>query len=236
MLHVVKVLKHVIDRVYIWIRTRHAVVVRAIVFKHKSANNPLVKVSFVLRINKFSFFFSFFLVCQLGPYVAATDCSKTCGNGTQAMNRTCLNIADTSSSVPTTCSNPSICGTYNASTRNCNPDVCISKYFHWQTMRIEVMKLNILVCTWSAWANSRCSVTCGTGTYTRQRFCQDQFSNNCTNCTPNSDTVGTRPCYYPNCTSRIWWHNFLAKQKSFCFVLGRRRRSVIEWFSSWFEA
>lgn len=136
-------------------------------------------------------------VCQLGPFVPATECSKTCGNGTQTMNRTCLNIADTSSSVPTTCSNPSTCGTYNSSVRNCNPDVCI-------------------ICTWSVWANSRCSATCGTGVYTRQRFCQDQFSNNCTNCTPNSDTIGTRPCFYPSCT-------------------GRRRRSVMEWFTSWFD-
>jgi hypothetical protein len=72
--------------------------------------------------------FFLYLACQLGPYVPATDCTKTCGNGTQQLNRTCYNIAITSSSVPQPCSNTSLCDTYNISTGSCNTDVCISKY------------------------------------------------------------------------------------------------------------
>lgn len=59
-----------------------------------------------------------------------------------------------------------------------------------------------LVCTWSSWVNGRCSVTCGTGSYIRQRFCLDQYSRNCTGCAANSDINGTRPCFYPSCTSK----------------------------------
>jgi hypothetical protein len=61
--------------------------------------------------------------------------------------------------------------------------------------------VSVLVCLWSTWANGGCSVTCGTGTYVRQRFCYDQFAANCTNCTANNDTVGTRPCFFPSCTT-----------------------------------
>ena len=66
----------------------------------------------------------------------------------------------------------------------------------------------LLACMWSAWVNGRCSVTCGTGSYTRQRTCLDQFSGICSSCnitnstTINATTInGTRPCYYPDCTS-----------------------------------
>lgn len=67
------------------------------------------------------------LVCEFSPYLPATACTKTCGNGTWLLNQTCWNIADTSSSIPTTCSNTSACGTYTVRSETCNPDVCISK-------------------------------------------------------------------------------------------------------------
>ncbi|CAF4459890.1 unnamed protein product, partial [Rotaria sp. Silwood2] len=137
-------------------------------------------------------------VCQLGPYVPATECSQTCGNGTQALNRTCYNIAASSSSVPQLCSVAGLCDTNITTVGTCNPDECI-------------------ICTWSTWVNGRCSITCGTGSYVRQRFCIDQYARNCTTCTPNSDVSGTRPCFYPSCTT------------------GRRRRSVMSWLSSWFD-
>jgi len=59
----------------------------------------------------------------------------------------------------------------------------------------------ILVCLWSSWVNGRCSVTCGTGSYVRQRYCLDQFSRNCTTCAASTDINGTRPCFYPSCTT-----------------------------------
>ncbi|CAF1679281.1 unnamed protein product [Rotaria magnacalcarata] len=122
-------------------------------------------------------------VCQPGPYEPATQCSKTCGNGTQTLNRTCLNIASASSSIPQTCSNVSQCGTNTSTVGTCNPDVCI-------------------ICNWSTWANGPCSVTCGTGSYIRTTNCIDQFFRNCTTCTNNTGTINSRPCFYPSCTGR----------------------------------
>lgn len=75
----------------------------------------------------FHYFLFFVLACQLGPYVPATDCTKSCGNGTQQLNRTCYNIAISSSSVPQTCSSPSQCDSYNTTTGLCNMNECISK-------------------------------------------------------------------------------------------------------------
>jgi acetyl-CoA acetyltransferase len=71
---------------------------------------------------------NFSLACQLGPSVPATDCSQTCGNGTQLLNRTCYNIAASSYSVPQLCSNTSKCPTNTTSVGQCNPNVCLSKY------------------------------------------------------------------------------------------------------------
>jgi hypothetical protein len=61
----------------------------------------------------------------------------------------------------------------------------------------------ILVCTWSAWVNGQCTVTCGTGSYVRQRYCLDQFGNGCSACNASNPINGTRPCFYPSCTTGI---------------------------------
>jgi len=73
-------------------------------------------------------FFLFFLECQLGPFTPVTTCTKTCGSGTQELNRTCYNIADSTTSVPQLCSNTSLCDEYSIETGACNTQVCISKY------------------------------------------------------------------------------------------------------------
>ncbi|CAF3694379.1 unnamed protein product [Adineta steineri] len=54
-------------------------------------------------------------------------------------------------------------------------------------------------CTWSAWDNGSCSVTCGTGVYSRHRVCLDANHGVCNTCGQNSTMTGTRPCFYPNC-------------------------------------
>lgn len=67
------------------------------------------------------------LACRLGPYVPASECSRTCGNGTQVFNQTCFNIADSSVSIPQVCSNTGFCSATSPINRTCNPDECISK-------------------------------------------------------------------------------------------------------------
>ncbi len=67
-------------------------------------------------------------MCELGPYTPATDCTKTCGNGTQLLNQTCYNVADSSTSIPQLCSNTDSCAATSPVTGSCNTDVCIGKY------------------------------------------------------------------------------------------------------------
>ncbi|UJR31957.1 hypothetical protein I4U23_019430 [Adineta vaga] len=143
-------------------------------------------------------------VCEFGPFVPATTCTRTCGNGTQIVNRTCYNIASSDDSIPTLCSNSSACGIFTNTTVLCNTNVCN-------------------VCSWSSWVNGQCSQTCGTGSYFRQRFCIDGQGAACSNCEANPSTNGTRPCYYPSCTTAL------------SLTVGRRRRSIVDWLSSWFE-
>jgi hypothetical protein len=99
-----------------------------VILKHKYVNNHLVKVWKKRLKRKIKNKDYFFLACELGPYVPATDCTKTCGNGTQLLNRTCYNVAATSSSVPVLCSNTTLCNNNTVASGSCNPDVCISKY------------------------------------------------------------------------------------------------------------
>ncbi|CAF1159691.1 unnamed protein product [Adineta steineri] len=51
-------------------------------------------------------------------------------------------------------------------------------------------------CTWSAWDNGSCSVTCGTGVYSRHRVCLDANHGVCNTCGQNSTMTG--------CTWSAW--------------------------------
>lgn len=170
------------------------------VLKHRSVNKNLVKVRTKNTLRKI--ISNSLLACRLGPYVPASECSRTCGNGTQVFNQTCFNIADPSISVPQVCSNTALCGATSAQNRTCNPDVCISKCLKKKDYRKREINCLVIVCSWSAWVNGRCSVTCGTGAYIRTRSCIDQFARPCSTCPPNPDTNGTRPCFLPSCTGK----------------------------------
>ncbi|CAF3985396.1 unnamed protein product [Rotaria magnacalcarata] len=61
---------------------------------------------------------------------------------------------------------------------------------------------NILDYTWSGWVNGPCSVTCGTGNYSRQLLCINQFGSICSSCAPNNAIPESRPCFYPSYSAK----------------------------------
>ncbi|KAK3722620.1 hypothetical protein RRG08_053738 [Elysia crispata] len=84
---------------------------------------------------------------QWSTWDAWSECSDTCGGGTQFRERTCTDPAPSNGGKP--------CDGRYAQHRNCNEQPCGKEYGQWMG--------------WRSW--SKCNKSCGTGLQFRDRFC-----------------------------------------------------------------
>ncbi|XP_057313086.1 SCO-spondin-like isoform X2 [Hydractinia symbiolongicarpus] len=90
-----------------------------------------------------------------GNWTEYSPCSVTCGNGTKNKNRSCDNPAPAHGGYPCTLTNGSM-GLFEMKFMSCEDEVCPVNG------------------SWSEWSNATmCSKSCGNGTYTRERFCNN---------------------------------------------------------------
>ncbi|XP_057313082.1 SCO-spondin-like isoform X2 [Hydractinia symbiolongicarpus] len=90
-----------------------------------------------------------------GNWREYSPCSVTCGNGTKNKNRSCDNPAPAYGGYPCTLTNGSM-GLFETKFMSCQDEVCPVNG------------------SWSEWSSATmCSKSCGNGTYTRERFCNN---------------------------------------------------------------
>ena len=102
------------------------------------------------------------------PWSAPSPCSVTCGGGTQTQTRAC--------DSPVPANGGANCPGSSTQSNTCNTDACpavpgkadLLECQHFDTSMFSVNG------NWGPWgAYSACSVTCGGGTHTRSRSCND---------------------------------------------------------------
>ncbi|XP_066915971.1 coadhesin-like [Clytia hemisphaerica] len=132
-------------------------------------------------------------ICDKGPcpvnglwsqWEAWSSCSVTCGQGNQTRQRFCDN--------PTPAHGGNNCNGNSDEIQSCNEDPC---------------PVNGLWSDWAAW--SSCNVTCGEGSQTRQRFCDNPTpAHGGNNCTGDSDEILS--CYEDPCPVNGSWNQWEA--------------------------
>jgi hypothetical protein len=120
--------------------------------------------------------------CVPGAWSSWSNCTATCGGGSQTRSRTITEPAVNGGS----------CDIQTTETRNCNTEAC------------PVPK-NCVPSAWSSWSN--CTATCGVGRQTRSRLILEPASNGgtCNLETTETQDCNTQACPVPkNCVPGEW--------------------------------
>ncbi|XP_062609191.1 uncharacterized protein LOC134270936 isoform X2 [Saccostrea cucullata] len=124
-----------------------------------------------------------------------SECSLTCGTGIKERTRSCTNPAPENEGLQ--------CNGSGSETAPCNSGQCIElTTFSSTTSRSPAMTstpdLNPVNGGWSSWSNASCSVTCGTGSIIRLRFCSNPEPKNggkyCEGIPFSRQTCSNGPC------------------------------------------
>ena len=128
---------------------------------------------------------SFSVDSKFEPWAEWDICTVTCGKGTQRRRRVCSAAINDGTPCPSKVQN--------------------------RKLYLEVRDCQIKQCPdpmWTSWTNTGCSVTCGFGTLTKQRQCEDFITGETMNplleckATSRTDYIQVQNCENPHCQSK----------------------------------
>ena len=117
--------------------------------------------------------------CEHGPWCEWSGCSATCGGGKDFRTRECECPEGVEKS---TCENSGQCEGEPIEENDCNTDVTCPPQCEWSP-------------DWEEWRP--CTVTCGTGTQSRQKKCECKDSDECDGC------EGIPPTEFQDCATEM---------------------------------